>query len=195
VLGALAVAVTEISIVASVDVAVAEQFHSFASGWLTAVVMAITDLASTPVIAFATVALAGLLAAGRHWHGAAALVLSVITTQAVVSAAKLLVSRPRPEGEGAMVDASGFGFPSAHSASAVALYAMLALIAASLLNRHLRLATYLTAGAVVVLVGLSRVYLGAHYPTDVLAGWLTGGVVVVVCWHLCSRLPTPARAA
>ena len=191
---ALALAVTEISIVTNADVAVANQVHAVTAGWLTAVVMVISDMASTPVITVATVVIAAALAAGRHWRGAAALAVSVIGTQAAVSGVKLLVSRPRPHGEGTLIDPSGFSFPSAHSASAVALYLMVALITAGLLKRRFRFAPYLAAGLAVSLVGISRVYLGAHHPTDVLAGWLTGGIVVVASWHLCSRLPAPAVA-
>jgi membrane-associated phospholipid phosphatase len=88
-----------------------------------------------------------------------------------------------------------WSFPSAHSASAVALYVMLAVIATTLWRRQLRPAVaFAVAGAVVALVGLSRIYLGAHYPTDVLAGWLTGGILVVASWAACSRLPSVSTA-
>ena len=188
----LALAVSELSVVARADVAVANAIHATTTGWLTSLVVAISDLARTEVILFATIVIVGLLAGGRHWRGAAALALSVLATQAVVQALKLWVARPRPEGNGALADPSGFSFPSAHSASAMALYLMLALIAAGLLRRHLRTAAYVAAGAVVILVGISRVYLGAHYPTDVVAGWLIGASIVVGSWWMCSRLPTRA---
>jgi undecaprenyl-diphosphatase len=190
-IGALALAVTEISVVARADVALAGAIHAQAADWLTSVWLAVSDVAATEVILLATTVVVGLLIVGNHWRGAAALALSVLTAQAVVQVLKLLVSRPRPEAEGAMVDHSGFSFPSAHSASAVALYLMLAVIATGLVRQRLRTAAYVAAALVVVLVGFSRVYLGAHYPTDVLAGWLLGGVVVLASWRLCSRLPAP----
>jgi membrane-associated phospholipid phosphatase len=193
-IGALALAVTEISVVARVDIAVAEAIHSQTAGWLTSLWLAVSGLADTEMILLASMVLAALLVAGRHWHGAAALALSVLGAQATVQLVKLLISRPRPDGEGVIVDPSGFSFPSGHSASAVALYLMLAVIAAGLLRRGLRIAAYVAAGLVVALVGFSRVYLGAHYPTDVLAGWLLGGVVVIAAWRLCARLPGPAAA-
>jgi undecaprenyl-diphosphatase len=57
-------------------------------------------------------------------------------------------------------------------------------------TRELRLKIYVMAVAVVlsILVGLSRIYLGVHYPTDVLAGWLAGLVWALVCWIIARRL-------
>jgi membrane-associated phospholipid phosphatase len=193
-IGALALAVTEISMVARADIAVAAAIHSQTTGWLTSLWLAVSDVAATEVVLLATTIVTGVLIVGRHWHGAAALALSVLAAQAVAQVVKLLISRPRPEGEGAIVDPSGFSFPSSHSASAVALYLMLAVIAAGLLKPRLRLTAYVAAAVVVALVGISRVYLGAHYPTDVLAGWLLGGAVVLASWRLCSRLPAPTPA-
>ena len=59
---------------------------------------------------------------------------------------------------------------------------------------RVRGAAWAAAIALALAIGLSRVYLGAHYPTDVLAGWLTGGILVLGAWALCSRLPAPGRA-
>jgi membrane-associated phospholipid phosphatase len=196
IIAVLAIAVTELSIVANAEIALAESIHSLTTGWLTTVFLAISELASTEVVFLATAGAVVLLAARSHWHGAVALALSVLATQAVVAVAKGLMSRPRPADEASVVDPSGFSFPSAHSASAVALYLMLALIAAGVLRGRVRAPIIWGAAAALVLViGMSRVYLGANYPTDVLAGWLTGGVLVVGSWALCSRLPAPGRAA
>ncbi|HET8593173.1 MAG TPA: phosphatase PAP2 family protein, partial [Solirubrobacterales bacterium] len=72
---------------------------------------------------------------------------------------------------------------------------MLALIAARAMRGRARGHAWIAAIALVAAVGLSRVYLGAHYPTDVLAGWLIGGVAVVGSWVLCSRLPAGRTVA
>jgi undecaprenyl-diphosphatase len=189
--GALAIAVSEASMLVQADVAIARAVHGFTVGWLTELVSAVSHLASTDVVMPLTgLAVAALLAL-RHWRGAIALALSVLGTQAVVALTKAIVTRPRPDAELAVVDPSGYSFPSAHSASAVALYITLALIAAGLWRRRFRTVAYIAAALVVLLVGLSRVYLGAHYSTDVLAGWLTGGALVAAAWAISSRLPGP----
>jgi undecaprenyl-diphosphatase len=105
------------------------------------------------------------------------------------------MSRPRPDADSAIVEPSGFSFPSAHSASSVALYVMLALIAGSALRKRVWGPVWVAAILMVAAIGISRVYLGAHYPTDVFAGWLIGGILVLGSWALCSRLPAPGRAA
>ena len=188
----LALAITELAFVSRLDVAVTREIHGWTADWLTAVVSGITELGGTEIVTWVTLgAMLGLVAM-RHWRGATSLLLAVLATQATVAVTKAFMTRPRPADEMAIADPSGWSFPSAHSASAVALYVMLGLIATTIWRRRLAPAIILTlAGAIVALVGLSRVYLGAHYPTDVLAGWLTGGLVVVVAWTACSRLPHP----
>jgi undecaprenyl-diphosphatase len=194
----LGIAVSEISMVARLDLASAEAIHRWTFGWVYGPDYAVTDLGSTHVVLAVAAVGAAVMVALRHWRGAIALMASVLATQVVVAALKGLVERPRPateaDGHG-MLDPSGWSFPSAHSASAVALYAMLALVAGSALRRGYRSAAYLTAGLVVFLVGASRISLGAHYPTDVIAGWLLGGAVVAVCWAALQRVAPARRGA
>ena len=189
---ALALAITELSLVARLDVTVTREIHGATVGWLTEIVLAITALGGSQVALWLTAVAAVALVSLRHWRGAAALLFAVVSTQATVVAAKVLMARPRPADEMAIADPSGWSFPSGHSATAVALYVTLALIATTIWRGRVRpTLVFAVAGAIVALVGLSRVYLGAHYPTDVLAGWATGGVIVAACWAACSRLPDP----
>ena len=167
--------------------------------WLAAFAVDISALASTDLILPLTGAgVLGLLLL-RHWHGALVLALSVLGTQAVVQLVKFTVDRPRPAVNGEMTAAHGPSFPSAHSATAVALYATLALLMAHRCSGWKRAAVLSVGGGVVAAVGLSRIQLGAHYPIDVVAGWLTGAALVLAFWALVARLAhrttgAPARA-
>jgi undecaprenyl-diphosphatase len=157
------------------------------TGQLVALAVDVSALAGTDLILPLTAAAVAALAVARHWHGALTLALSVLGTQAVVQLVKLTVDRPRPAVNGALTEAHGPSFPSAHSATAVALYATLALLLAHRCHGWKRTAVLTAGGAVVAAVGLSRIELGAHYPIDVLAGWLTGAALVLAFWALVAR--------
>ena len=146
-----------------------------------------------------------MLAALRHWHGVLMVVLSVVAAQLIVQVIKHVVERPRPDAEDQLVHAGGFSFPSGHSATSMAVYATLAFLLIRAVDRdRVRLAVGLIGGLIVLAIGLSRVFLGVHYPTDVLAGWLTGGLLVLGSWGLVrvlgiqrpqrGRRPEPAPA-
>jgi len=152
----------------------------------------LADLASTQTALTVTVIAVLALLLTRHWRGAIALALVYPVTQGAVQLVKTLVERPRPEANGTVAEAQGFSFPSAHSATSVAVYATIAfiLIRASR-HGHSRVAVASLAAALVLAVGLSRVLLGAHYPTDVLAGWTFGALLASLCWLAASRMPLP----
>ncbi|CAM3355114.1 phosphatase PAP2 family protein [Paracidovorax anthurii] len=108
--------------------------------------------------------------------------------------------RVRPEHTHGVSSADGFSFPSGHSSSSLVAYGMLAYLALRLLPPRWHLPALLAAVAVAFTVGWSRVVLQVHYASDVLAGWVTGGVWLACCvlimngvghWHRCR----PARPA
>jgi membrane-associated phospholipid phosphatase len=148
----------------------------------------VSTLASTNLVLPLTAAAALALCLLRHWGGALTLALAVLGTQAVVDLIKLLVERPRPALNGTMAEASGYSFPSAHSATGMALYATLTLLAARATSGRLRVAIVAGGTALIGAIGLSRVMLAAHYPIDVVAGWMTGGAVLLASWLLVRRV-------
>jgi undecaprenyl-diphosphatase len=125
-----------------------------------------------------------LLARLRDRGALVALVAAYAATQAIVTLVKVLVERDRPAGSDALAHVGGYAFPSGHSATAVAVYGALALIAVRRLGPRVRTAAIAVAVLLAVIVGVTRVYLGVHYPTDVLGGWLLGGAVLAVVWRL-----------
>jgi undecaprenyl-diphosphatase len=117
-------------------------------------------------------------------------VLACIVSGVLVSVGlKELFNRPRPDlvPHGSYVSTPSF--PSGHSMmSAVTYLALGALLARSQKHRRLKAFFLLSAVLLTVLVGVSRVYLGVHWPSDVLAGWTAGAVWALICWLAARRL-------
>jgi membrane-associated phospholipid phosphatase len=185
----LAAAVMKSETVGQAEAAANQQVHARAADHGTEWSFHITDLGGSHTVWLVTAAAALFLVAFRHWRGAIALLVAVASTQLVVDVLKVAVERQRPDH--ALTETNGFSFPSAHSATSMAVYAMLTLLAARAVSGRLRVAIAVAGGLVVVAIGLTRIHLGAHYPTDVLAGWLTGAVIVLGSWALARRIPLP----
>lgn len=161
---------------------------------LTAIAYGVSHLGDTQVVFALTFVLAvAALFLGR-WRVALALPASVLATQAVVQAIKLIVERGRPPQADAVVHAAGYAFPSAHAASSMALYGVLAVAALYYLRGRVQAWACGTICLLVLAIGATRVYLGAHYPTDVLAGWLVGALVAYAAWRLTGAVRTPRPA-
>ena len=95
---------------------------------------------------------------------------------------KHIIQRPRPD-EYRIVDASGYSFPSGHSMVSAAFYGFLIyLIYKNVKNKYLKWSLISILGLLVVLIGTSRIYLGVHYTSDVLAGFLIAiSYLIVFC--------------
>ena len=188
----ITVAVTEFSSVDHLDAVASEDAQERMTRESTSWAEHIANLASTRTALAVTVVAVLVLLFRRHWHSAIALALVFPVTQGAVQLVKLVVERPRPAANASLAEAQGFSFPSAHSATSVAVYATIAfiLIRASR-HGHSRVAIASLAAVLVIAIGFSRVMLGAHYPTDVLAGWTFGALVASVCWLAADRIPLP----
>ncbi len=145
------------------------------SPWLTIAVVDITALGSVTIVTlFTALALTILLRMGDRM-GALQLLASSMGAGVLILGVKQFVERARPEVAPQLVAATGFSYPSGHSLSSTALYLTLAIVA----SRHLRrsgdrLGVFAGAGAVILAVAASRVYLGVHYLTDVASGMALG---------------------
>jgi undecaprenyl-diphosphatase len=159
------------------DLAVRDWVHHFASPAMTRIMTAISLMGYNILIVELVIALAAFLF--LRWRRAAAwLAVSMAGALALDQALKYAFHRPRPEPFFGAAPHS-FSFPSGHALCSFCFYAVLAgLIAARTKSLFLRVAVGVAAAALIVAIGLSRIYLGMHYPSDVLAGYLAAAVWV-----------------
>lgn len=134
----------------------------------------------------ASIALQGLFRANNKmmWSG-----LVVWATLGVGSFLKLIIRRERPLTEYAenLVLRTN-SFPSGHSSGSMVAYGLLAYLSWNLLPQPWSYISATALACLIIAIGVSRVYLGAHYPTDVLAGWLLGGLALCVIVFLIRPL-------
>ena len=150
--------------------------------WVHEVMRDLTALGGIAVLTLTTVAVIGYFALQRKYGSMLYVIVTVGGGLLVSSAAKEAFDRPRPDlvPYGSLVHTASF--PSGHSMMAAVAYLTLGVLVARTLSRT-RLKVYVLMLAVIatLLVGISRVYLGVHWPTDVVAGWLAGVVWASVC--------------
>jgi undecaprenyl-diphosphatase len=164
----------------ALDVAMLQWLSAHRSPPLTMFFLAATLLGSWPFISGATLALcvAGVVRGQRR--PAAALALAVIGIPALVVLLKPLYARPRPDMVVHLDVVDSASFPSGHAIAAAIFFGTLALIAVRGAAHDLARALIVAAASLaIVAVGASRMYLGVHYPSDVL-----GGVLVGTTWSL-----------
>jgi undecaprenyl-diphosphatase len=157
--------------------------------WVEELARDITSLGGLAFLTLMTLAATGFLLLQRKSHLALYLVLVVSTGALASQSMKSLFDRARPDlvAHGQAVFSSSF--PSGHSMmSTLVFFTVGALLASALTSRRLKAYVLVLAALLAVIVGATRVYLGVHWPTDVLAGWTAGCAWALLCWILADFL-------
>ena len=157
--------------------------------WFEDSVRDVTALGSATVITIVVIVVLGFVAIRRKYHALVLIVIAVAGGGLLNIMLKHLFARPRPELVEPLIRVSTPSFPSGHSLLSAVVYLTLGALLTRLV-RPKRLKLYVIGNALFLtfIVGLSRIYLGVHYPTDVLAGWTVGLVWAVVCWLIADAL-------
>ncbi|MCI7619697.1 MAG: phosphatase PAP2 family protein [Firmicutes bacterium] len=168
------------------DLAVQKAFFSLRSQILNPIVILITHLSDTvTIIAFCAIL---LVMPNRKQYGVP-LSLAALGGLAFYKPMKHIFLRARPDTALHLVTQGGYSFPSGHSVTSAIFYGLLIY----LLNRHcknekLKKILGAVCGFLALAIGPSRIYVGVHWPTDVLAGWCIGGAVLLVSICILERI-------
>lgn len=150
--------------------------------WLQSAMLDITAIGGVAVLTLLTVIVAAFLAVIRKTKLAVFVVVAVSTGAAASTFLKSIFVRPRPDLVAHLVDVNTTSFPSGHAMNSAIVYLTLgALLAETHLEREAKGFIMVVAVALTLMVGFSRVYLGVHWPSDVIAGWAIGASWAILC--------------
>jgi undecaprenyl-diphosphatase len=166
--------------------------------WLQEAARDVTSLGSIVVLVIITVAAAGYLFLARRHIAAWLMLIAVFGGIALIELLKAAFVRPRPDFVFHAARVFTASFPSGHaSLSAVTYLTIGVLLARAQSSSRISLYFIVLAASLTVLIGMSRLYLGVHYPTDVLGGWCIGTAWAIGCWTVAAQLQSrgiaPAR--
>jgi undecaprenyl-diphosphatase len=146
----------------------------------------VSALGSQGVLFLGVFAASGFLVLRRQYHAAFLLIAAAVGAYFVAAGLKGVFDRPRPS----LVTPLSFhtgtrSFPSGHSVMAAAVYLTLGALMSRLVKPMVHKIYFIVMAAILAfLVGLSRIYLGMHHPTDVVAGWIIGAYWAGLCWEV-----------
>ncbi|MEU1550608.1 phosphatase PAP2 family protein [Nocardia sp. NPDC005745] len=161
---------------------------------LTAVAKAVSIVGGTLAMGiFATVGCV-VLAWRRLWQGVLVVAAAALGASILVAGGKHLVGRSRPAPMYQLVIETNQSYPSGHTLGSTVVIGVLLIISLPYLRRRvIRVAAITAAVFAVTAIGLSRLYLGVHWPTDILAGWLLGGAWLLACRSILRMAPPHRR--
>jgi membrane-associated phospholipid phosphatase len=167
---------------AGVDHGVALWFHAHLTPTFVSVLRGITEFGSSEWIAIVLAVAVLFFIFKRWWPSLLTMVVAVPGGMLLNEYVKILVHRHRPFVDGWFVDWSGYSFASGHTIGATLLYGQIALFIIPLIkSRRGRVLVFSAATFLIVMVGFSRIALGAHYFTDVLGGMFLGASWLTLC--------------
>lgn len=163
----------------STDMVVRNAIIGIRCDFLTVIFKSLTYIGNAQSITVICIAL--LLMKNTRSRYGLPVTLAVICSSSLQTIIKHIVERPRPEISEFLISQGGYSFPSGHSCSGLVFYGFLIyLINKRIENRKKANIMSIALSLLIMAIGFSRVYLGVHYPSDVMGGWCLGGAILVV---------------
>lgn len=167
--------------------------HSLDTPVLDVVMRAFTFLGSPMAVIPIALAVIAWAVKRKETRAAVALVVVLIMTEALNVMLKHTFERPRPMLFQEIETLHSYSFPSGHAMAAAAIYGMMGVVASRLTKRRARPLLVVVLPVLIAMIGVSRVYLGVHWPSDVLAGFAAGAFIVLAGAIALDGLPGGAR--
>lgn len=161
--------------------------------WLPGAARDVTSLGSGVILSFVAVSVTCFLLAGKLYRSAAIYALATSSGSLLMSLLKFWFSRVRPAEPPALEIETGFSFPSGHAMMSVVIYLCTVMVMEQRLARAQRVWIAVCCGLLLSAIGVSRVVLGVHYPSDVLAGWSIGTGLTMCWWWVLRSLAVSDR--
>lgn len=157
--------------------------------WVAQSVVEITTLGGYPVLVTLVTAIAGFLLVYRKFGPAIFMVAAIVSGTVVSHLLKIVYDRPRPDIVDHLVATHTASFPSGHATMSAVVYLTLATMIVRLVDDvAVRIYVILMAVLLTFMVGMSRIYLGVHWPSDVIAGWALGTAWACLSWLAVTAL-------
>lgn len=157
--------------------------------WVTTAMKDITSLGSSTIIVLFTIIVTGYLLLQKKFYWLWLVLIATIGGALLVWGLKEFIGRTRPTVVTHLLEEKSLSFPSGHSMMSAIVYLTQATLL-SKIEKNRRAKIYIISVALVLtlLIGISRIYIGVHYPTDVFAGWVAGISWALLCWYVASIL-------
>jgi membrane-associated phospholipid phosphatase len=182
-----------ISFIQSIDVRVLESLYAVRSPEFVSIFIWASELGRATTLCGLSICVAIALALRRHFEAVMGLLTAMVTSGVGTFIIKGLVARPRPPESFWAYPEIWYSFPSAHAAMSLAFYGFIAFLAWYFAVRpSLRVLAAALAAILVLAIGFGRLYLGVHYMSDVLAGYLLGALCLWLgAWPAWAMRPRP----
>jgi undecaprenyl-diphosphatase len=162
--------------------------------WLEESMIDLTAIGGPTVLGLTVVIVAGFLALQTRYRTALVVAITSFSAELLSNVMKHAFNRPRPSVVPHLREVFSSSFPSGHAMESAIVYLTLgAILMRAAESRITKIYIFATAVLLTALVGISRVYLGVHYPTDVIGGWIIGFMWASVCWLVAQQFEATAH--
>jgi len=163
------------------DFAIITWIQSFISGKMTSIMEVFTFIGSAKGVISVAVITVIIMMVNKKWWETLFFIIAVAGSHLFNDLLKWVFHRARPQIH-PLITETGYSFPSGHSMSSIVIYGMLMFFLVLFFQkRWAKRAVIILLSLLILFIGISRIYLGVHYPSDVIAGFSAGGVWLVVC--------------